>query len=103
MTREETRLKFWDIVVECLMKFHNLTPSEAHQKAIELRSRLRKSDRPEAMVYPSGMVYHEEPFYIACNLAGRQLKLLNSEYQERYNAILQRHRWEGLSTVDDNQ
>jgi hypothetical protein len=91
--------KFWDVVVECLVEFHHLDYAQVHQEVVELRGRLRKSDRlvmaqnyngspgpathphslkreqPGDVVRPSDIVYHEEPFYLACDLMNRQLKI----------------------------
>jgi hypothetical protein len=112
--RGELKLAFWDVVVECLMRFHHISYGEAYQKTIELRGRLRESDRliaqaysvsPQAAIapggrlrasdsdniYPGEIIYHEEPFKLACELMDRQLDL--TEYWEEYNAILQRHGW----------
>jgi hypothetical protein len=91
MTSEGTIIKFWDVVVECLVEFHGFDHANAHKKAIQLRGSLRELDRPTDMVCPSDIVYHEEPFYIACNLTNKELNL--GDYQERYNDILKRHGW----------
>lgn len=91
MTNDKLTLKFWDLVVECLVKFYGLNYADAHQKAIELRGRLRESERPDEMVNPSDMIFHEEPFYVASNLMDRQLKL--KDYRKEYTVILQKHGW----------
>lgn len=116
MMSEEMMLKFWDVLVECLVEFHHLDYGQAHEEVVELRGRLRESDRlvmakdynaapgPTAylsssfrreqasdVVRPSDIVYHEEPFYLACDLMDRQLKI--EDHQEKYNAILERHGW----------
>ena len=93
MMNEEMRFLFWDVVSECLMEFHGLNQAEAYENSAKLRGRLRKLSRPDDMLYPSDMVYHEEPFYIACSLMERRLKLGDAEYSERYQAILNRHGW----------
>lgn len=95
MTNEEIimRYSFWDVVSECLVKFHSLNPAGASEQSAKLRGRLWELDRPAVKVYPSDMVYHEEPFYIACSLMKRPLKLEDSDYRERYQAILQGHGW----------
>ena len=90
---EEMRFLFWDIVSECLVEFHGLNHAEAYKSSANLRGRLKELSRPNDMVYPSDMVYHEEPFNIACNLMDRQLKLEDPEHRNRYQAIRQRHGW----------
>jgi hypothetical protein len=47
MMSEDAAITFWDVVKECLVEFHGLNYSEAHQKAAELRHRLRKADGPK--------------------------------------------------------
>jgi hypothetical protein len=91
MMIEDAAITFWDVVKECLVEFHKFNHADAHSKAMDLRHRLRESDRPKDMVYPSHLVYHEEPFYIACNLADRKLEL--EDYGEKYRTILGRHGW----------
>ena len=93
MTNEETRFLFWDLVLECLVEFHGLNHAEAYENSVRLRRRLRELGRPDDMLYPSDMVYHEEPFYIACSLMDHQLKLEDTEYRKRYQVILRRHGW----------
>lgn len=84
-------LQFWDVVVECLVEFHKLDCEEAYQKTIQLRKRLSESDRLEDGVYPSEIVYHEEPFQLACDLMANKLNA--EEHWETYIAILGRHGW----------
>ena len=88
MTNEETRFLFWDLVLECLVEFHGLNHADAYQNSAKLRGRLRESSRPDDMLYPSDMVYHEEPFYIACSLTDQHLKLEDAEYRMRYQEDL---------------
>jgi hypothetical protein len=117
MMGEAMMLTFWDVVVECLVEFHHHNYAEAHQIVVELRARLRESDRlvatqgysvaPGLVIDPSGrisrlnrssetvrpsvIVYHEEPFYLACDLMNHQLNL--EGHREKYDTILQRHGW----------
>ena len=93
MTNEEMRFLFWDVVSECLVQFHGLNHADAYENSARLRGRLRELGRPDDMLYPSDMVYHEEPFYIACSLMDQQLKLEDAEYRKRYQAILRGHGW----------
>lgn len=84
-------LQFWDVVVECLVEFHKLGRDDAYQATIDLRKRLRESDRPEDGVYPSEIVYHEEPFHLACDLMANKLNV--EEHWQTYKVILGRHGW----------
>jgi hypothetical protein len=93
MTIEEMKISFWDVVSECLVEFHGLNHAEAYEKSTKLRGSLRELDRPKDLVYPSDIVYHEEPFYIACSLMDLRLKLEGPEYRKQYQAILKRHGW----------
>ena len=91
MVSVETLSTFWDIVAECLVEFHGLDETVAHKKTKELRQRLRKSDRPAEMIFPSEIIYHDEPFHIACELMGKELDLI--QYHEEYKAILAQYGW----------
>ena len=110
-------LQFWDVVMDCLVEFHHLDSAEAYHKAYEMRKRLTESDQavqshsanisphmeiaptgrihlshgPGDMVYPSDIVYHEEPFYLACDLMNHHLEL--EDYQDKYTSITERRGW----------
>lgn len=78
---EQLKDAFWEAVVDCLEHFHGLSRVDAQARASDLRTRLERllGDR-----FEPGIVYHDEPFYIAARLAGRELDLLRhqAEYDE---------------------
>jgi|GEM_PF-1247397 len=76
----ETQESFWAAVRECLVRFHQLPDLAAVRKVAEFRSRL--DEAPPGV--PLDMVYHAEPFDVACDLAGNQLDraAMETEYLE---------------------
>ncbi len=79
-----TRLKaaFWQVVSDCLLAFHGRTDEEqAMMEAMRLRVRIENA--PGGI--DSDMIYHAEPFDLACDLAQRKLDL--SEHRERYDRL----------------
>lgn len=72
---------FWRTVEECLVEFHHLPRAEAFRQVQELRVRL---ERPP-LGLSGDVVYHDEPFDVACRLAGKALDL--SSHRPRYEAI----------------
>jgi hypothetical protein len=84
---------FWQAVEECLVEFHQKTPRNALLEAAQLRR--------EVETTPPGLngdlIYHAEPFYVACDLAGlhdlsEQGRLLAANRQ-KYDSILSVHGW----------
>ncbi|MBI4311855.1 MAG: hypothetical protein HY681_08735 [Chloroflexi bacterium] len=77
-------LGFWDAVIECLVQFHKKDYGEAYLLALDLRRRLAAVG---ARLDEIDIFYNEEPFYVACTLAGQELDA--HDYWERYEAILE--------------
>lgn len=78
---------FWGAVEDCLVEIHKLRRPVAHHKREELRKRIESPPPGISSV----LIYHAEPFYVACDIAGNQLDL--SYYRPKYDAILSRHNW----------
>ena len=76
---------FWAAVQDCLVTFHQFEPREAAEKVTSLWRRLPSAANGSDF---SEMIYHAEPWQIACNLAGNDLPV--AEHQEAYQAVLQR-------------
>jgi hypothetical protein len=79
---------FWSIVVECLVQFHGLDSLSARREADSLRGRI---ESPPPGI--SGeLIYHDEPFYVACDIAGdhesdsKNQKI--TEYRNIYETIV---------------
>jgi hypothetical protein len=84
---------FWSVVVACLKEFLALDPAQARNKADSLRSAVETP--PEGI---SGeLIYHNEPFYVACDLAGvhgpRDQDDLLERNRARYHALLEHYAW----------
>src|SRR3954471_19583329 len=84
--------RFWMVVEECLITFHNLDPSRAAQKIADTRLKLLTGvkelngrSRPPQF---RNLIYHAEPWYIACNLAGNQISV--DKHLPAYQKILSR-------------
>jgi hypothetical protein len=68
---------FWAIVADCLRHFHGMDTLAAERAAASLRTRLETPsahDEPPAG-YDADILYHNEPFYMACDITGRELDL----------------------------
>ena len=78
---------FWQLVTACLMGFHGFSESEADRESLDLRRRIESP--PVGL--SSDIFYHEEPFFVACDLAERDLDL--SEYRHQFDAISDYYRW----------
>ena len=84
---------FWRSVEACLVGFL----SESKENAAFQTSLLRhESDNPPPNI-DGDMIYHDEPFYVACDIAeiydlGEQERLLMPN-AKRYKRILTRHGW----------
>ena len=83
--------EFWSVVEECLQEFHHLSPLDAVQKTRELRRKLKSPPPGLPAVLAGEIIYHDEPFDVACDLAGQQLDL--AQFRSQYDAILSRHNW----------
>jgi hypothetical protein len=82
---------YWEIVVDCLERFHGYSRSAAWEAASNLRSDLSSLPTGETLPpYDVELFYNEEPYYMACDIAGRDLPpgVHDREYQavvrERY-------------------
>ena len=78
---------FWEVVEECLITFHHLTPPDAHTRSDDVR---QKMDRPPAGLSNS-LYLHDEPFRVACDIAGTELDL--TQHRSQYDLILRSHNW----------
>jgi hypothetical protein len=76
---------YWNVVEDCLVELHGLSRREAKRELADLHAR---RDR-----IPPGIdrdiIYHEEPFNLACKVLGRDLS--SEKYRRRYNQIIERH------------
>jgi hypothetical protein len=79
---------FWEVVADCLTRFHGFAAPLAREAALRLRDRVESPvgrDLPPSS-YDGELIYHAEPFYVACDMARRQLSL--DQFADVYGAIL---------------
>jgi hypothetical protein len=81
---------FWDAVRACLVKFHHLSQIEADRKVDELWARLARLESGKAeMPREDDLIYHEQPWYIACNLVNCDKPL--APHRTAYKQILEQN------------
>jgi hypothetical protein len=72
---------FWAAVEDCLVQFHRISRGSAAEKVTDLWRRLGNLTLPPAKenggtgTQFDDMIYHAEPWYIACNLAEKEIPL----------------------------
>ena len=66
---------FWEAVDQCLVEFRGFSKADAHAESAAYRARLARpvSGLPDDW---GASICQEEPFHVACDLAGKQLDLL---------------------------
>ena len=79
---------FWAAVEDCLVTFHQLKRCEAAEKVTSLWRRLPTALDDSNPAF-SDMIYHAEPWQIACNLADHDLPIAG--HQRAYRALLIRN------------
>jgi hypothetical protein len=93
--------RFWAAVRDCLVEFHNMQSEKAAAAVVESWNRMSNLDDSMAATNPknqdnelatglSDMIYHAQPWSIACNLTGEELSLDDCRW-EKYQQILYRH------------
>ena len=74
--------EFWAIVRDCLTEVFGFEVSEAIKEIGLLRKRIESP--PQGI---SGeMIYHDEPFYVACDIAGHHDPSSKNEKMEKFRA-----------------
>lgn len=81
---------FWTAVEDCLVEFHNFERGRAAETVTTLWRQLPKGpggkcDEPSF----EDIIYHAEPWYIACNLAQRDLPL--NQFKTQYRELMHRN------------
>ena len=87
------RNAFWEVVEECLVEFHQESRPVAQLTALAFR---RQLESPPVGI-DGDPIYHEEPFYVACQLAGqydaRSMDNLLQNNNAKYQSLLAKHDW----------
>ena len=75
---------FWASVKDCLVTFHHIDTGTAADKVTSFWMSLSKATLSPGEPDFADIVYHSEPWYIACNLAQSDLPLAGhwTAYQE---------------------
>jgi hypothetical protein len=86
--------EFWKVVEDCLTDIFRLDPSEAHKRCMELR----KDVEAPPIGLSGEVIYHDEPFEVAADLADEEPHPHPNhpdlaQHRNQYDAILSRHRW----------
>lgn len=94
MASPALKAEFWAAVEDCLVQFHQFAEARAREEVRNLWRRLAQPSIPEDTGIEGyqpfeDMIYHSEPWYIACNLAGRDIPL--DSHKMEYDKILKNH------------
>jgi hypothetical protein len=81
--------RFWKTVEDCLIGIHEMDKHEARRRVGEFRKGLPISVHPDRQGEVNLMIYHEEPYYIACDIAQADVPL--EEHKKEYDDIRRRH------------
>jgi hypothetical protein len=89
--------EFWAAVEDCLVSFHRFSRNDAAGKVTEVWRRLANlesatssAETAQGIQNPfQDMIYHAEPWYLACNLANQEKDL--SQYRIQYEQILKQN------------
>lgn len=76
---------YWRVVHDCLVNLHALDTLEAQRRVRAFRMKLR--DAPTDV--DGELIFHEEPFVLACRLAERERVVPTPEEARAYRRILQ--------------
>lgn len=88
---------YWTVVEDCLVKFHSFSREDAVKRVRDYLNRLAthlaslpwNAVNSEEQHKYDDMIYHEEPWYVACNLAQTQIPI--ESYVAAYHEILRRN------------
>jgi hypothetical protein len=72
--------QFWSVVEACLVEFHHKPRARARSQVYQFRKKVEDLPTKEAE-----LLYHSEPFDVACRLANHPLEVGN--YLTRYLQI----------------
>jgi hypothetical protein len=89
--------EFWTAVEDCLVEFHDFSRGDAAHKVTDYWRRLATlssssvngGGNPQTEYAFADMIYHEEPWYIACNLAEKDIPIETNK--AAYEKILRRN------------
>jgi hypothetical protein len=69
----EQKKHFWVQVQKCLVEFHGRSPEQAYQMVCQFNKDANQQ-----------LIYSHQPFFLANDLAGHDLRLSSEEWETRY-------------------
>ena len=85
MSRLTSKTQFWSVVKACLVKFQKLKEADAEKACTDARTRL--SSGPKS--FEPDVIYHAEPFFVACDITGDVRTTIGDERAE-YQALIKK-------------
>jgi len=82
MVTQANKETYWTIVRDCLVRFHGFSNTDASQQVASLRPRIEAT-------LSSDIYYHNEPFVVACNIAGKDLDI--NDFDAVYEEMLDKY------------
>jgi len=77
------RLGYWTHVKACLVRFHGIAESKAAKIITDYQSRFPITSEDPAVE----LIYHFEPFRLACKLTGKKLSV--TDFAQEYRELLE--------------
>jgi hypothetical protein len=81
-SRTNQEALYWSAVSRCLVEFHDYDSEKAASRVDEYRREVSSKMKLAALVF------HEEPFYLACDLSNENLPL--EKYERDYNSMMEK-------------
>lgn len=75
-------MKYWDLVEKCLVEFHRFNAADAHIVALRYKTNLILNG------CDIGCAENEEAFYMACSVAGKEVREPTEDESKIYNKLL---------------
>jgi hypothetical protein len=81
--------QYWLAVALCLERFHGYAKTTARHIVREVRSDRAKDLASSVDGLEAELLYHEEPFYLACDISGKEspLSMHRAEYEELLSEV----------------
>lgn len=80
---------YWKTTEDCLVEFHGFSPKSAIATTDGYRSRLDEAAEEAGAEWMEDLVFHQDPFNLACGLAGNDLPW--DEHGAAYRRIMERN------------
>ena len=80
---------FWKAVEDCLVEFHHYERERASAEVFNLRLRMPRGIGIGEELSFEDMIYHSEPWWIACDLANAEIEVGSN--QSAYTQVLRQN------------